>query len=123
MRYALLNPQDGVDRLAVDIDPTVGTRAGWRWVPAPVPALPAYDPATQALDGPVRALVDGTIIESYTVRAKTAAEIDADRERTLDRLDAAILRVLLNHENRLRAIEGKAAVTATQFRAAIKALL
>lgn len=123
MRYALVNPSGGIDRLDASVDPAVQTRAGWRWLPCPEAARPAFDPATQVLDGPVRVVTDTAVAESYTVRAKTPAELDADREAALDRLDLALFRIAFNHENRLRAIEGKAAVTAVQFRAAIKALL
>ena len=38
-------------------------------------------------------------------------------------INAAVLKVLFNHENRIRALEGKAAITAVQFVAAIKILL
>ena len=38
-------------------------------------------------------------------------------------IDAAVLKVLFNHENRIRAFEGKAAITTAQFITAIKALL
>lgn len=41
----------------------------------------------------------------------------------VDRIDLIILRVLFNHENRVRVLEGKQAVTMAQFRTAIKALL
>jgi hypothetical protein len=53
----------------------------------------------------------------------TAEAQDIRREKQLSRLDEATLRVLLNHENRLRALEGRQAVTATQLKSAAKALL
>jgi len=43
------------------------------------------------------------------------------RERILGNVDAAMLKVLLAQENRLRALEGKASMTAAQFRSALKA--
>jgi hypothetical protein len=52
----------------------------------------------------------------------TAATLDAEQQdREIDALGIAF-RVLFNHENRIRALEGKAAITATQFRTAVKAL-
>ena len=55
--------------------------------------------------------------------AKTAQELDADKDRVLDRYDILTFKVLFNHENRIRALEGQSARTAAQFRAALKALL
>lgn len=123
MRYALVNPQGDVDRFDSSVDPSVQTRAGWRWLPAPPAERPAFDPATQVLEGPVLMVAETAVTESYSVRAKTAGELDANREAALDRLDLALFKIAFNHENRLRALEGKAAITALQFRTAIKALL
>ena len=123
MRYALVRPDGTIDRLAIDIDPTMATRAGWRWLPAEPATPPSFDAATQVLTGPARAVGADLVAESYMVRDKTAGEIDADHEAMLDRMDAALLRVAFSQENRLRALESKVAVTAAQFRAAIKALL
>jgi hypothetical protein len=36
--------------------------------------------------------------------------------------DVISAKILFNHENRIRALEGKAAITAAQFRTAVKAL-
>lgn len=38
-------------------------------------------------------------------------------------INAAVLKVLFNHENRIRALEAKAAITPAQFVAVIKTLL
>jgi hypothetical protein len=39
-----------------------------------------------------------------------------------DRMDAISLKIAFNHENRIRVLEGKATITAAQFRAAVNAL-
>ncbi len=52
-----------------------------------------------------------------------AAAQDALRQRKLDAMDAAQVKVLFNHENRIRALEGKPALTHAQFKAAIFALI
>ena len=81
----------------------------------------AHDPATQ-----VKERVDTQHADRYTVaftvRDKTAQELDRDRDINLDAVDRVVLRVLFNHENRLRALEGRAPATPAEFRAAIKAL-
>lgn len=38
-------------------------------------------------------------------------------------ITTAVFKILFNHENRLRALEGKAAITAAQFLAALKQLM
>lgn len=61
------------------------------------------------------------VVRTFSI-ISAAALADAEKERSIDALGAAF-RILFNHENRIRALEGKAAVTAAQFRAALKALL
>jgi hypothetical protein len=41
----------------------------------------------------------------------------------LDKVDLVALQVAFNHENRVRALEGKQAITLAQFKTAVKALL
>ncbi len=86
---------------------------------------PAWTSATQVRTGPVIEEDHTAEIRRYvwTVRDKTAEELDADKEATIDRFDALGFKVMFNHENRVRALEGKAAITAAQFRSALKAML
>lgn len=42
---------------------------------------------------------------------------------TVDLMDMVQLRIMFNHENRIRALEGKAAITIAQFKTAIRTLL
>src|SRR5687767_9729490 len=90
-------------------------------------ALPGWQPATGAaiLAGePVQAdwNYDGAVFTAPTP-AQTAARDDAVKSLQVDALDLVALRALFNHENRIRALESRPAVTAAQFRTAIKALL
>lgn len=41
----------------------------------------------------------------------------------IDQWDVLSLRISFNHENRLRALEGKTAITVAQFKTAVKALV
>jgi len=69
------------------------------------------------------------VLRTRTIRDRTpqeiAAEDDALAARLLDDVGTfkAVGRVLFDHENRLRALEGRAPVNAAQFRAALKSLL
>jgi len=86
---------------------------------------PAYDSTTQVRSGPVVEEDHGLEIRRnvWTVRDKTAGELDDDAEAKIDRVDALTFKVMFNHENRVRALESKAPITANQFRAALKAML
>jgi hypothetical protein len=84
---------------------------------------PAFDPATQVRSGPVDTVGKDSVSRAWTVRAMTADELDAVKGVQVDAIDLVVGKVLLNHENRIRALEGKQAATAAQFRAALKALL
>lgn len=69
--------------------------------------------------------------ELWDVLAKQAPERlpalpaadDRRRETALGAIDVAMLRILLNQENRIRALEGKAAINAAQFRAALRGMV
>ncbi len=120
--YALISPQGTIDRRASNIDPSVQTKTGWKWLPLET-VNPDYDPATQVKEGPAVTVEAKRVLETYTVRSKTAPELDSDKTARVDRVDAASLAVVFNHENRIRALEGKAAVTLAQFKTAVKALV
>ena len=69
----------------------------------------------------------GVWSETLELVNKTAEELAADKEeetnRIISSLDRAQFLIAFNHENRIRALEGKTAITQQQFRNAIKPLL
>lgn len=68
--------------------------------------------------------IEGSPIETpEDVAERAATTARADEERLQNAMLRGIARVLLNHENRLRTLEGKPAVTIEQFKAAVKAIL
>jgi hypothetical protein len=104
-----------------DVPPDL-TRKGIRWLPVAV-TDPAFDPATEVKAGPVLTVEADRVTRAWTIRRMTAEEADAARTSAVDSLDALAFRIAFNHENRLRALEGKPAATTQQFRTALKALL
>ena len=122
--YALVRPDDIIDRVQSDsvVDPSVQTKFGWRWLPIVV-TRPTINPATQVFDGPQITVGASQVDFVYTARAKTAQELDADKEAQLPDVAGVMFRVMFNHENRIRVLEARPAVTVDQFRAVIKALL
>ena len=117
--YALVGPADEIKTFSSSVDPNVQTKPGWRWLPverSTVGAGPVADPA-------VTTVLADRVTVVITLRDKTASEIDAEKEGRLDAYDVLTFKVLFDHENRVRALEGKAAISAAQFRAALKARL
>ena len=86
---------------------------------------PTFDIATQIRSGPV--IEEDHVAEIrrhvWTVRDKTAEELDADAEARIDQVDVLAFKVMFNHENRIRTLAGQPQVTAAQFRTALKAML
>ena len=71
-------------------------------------------------------LVDGSMVNPPTqaeVDALTTAQLDAAQAEKSFSVEKLELRIAFNHENRIRALEGKAAITQAQFITALKALL
>lgn len=98
------------------------TRKGFVWLPLVV-TDPTFDPTTQVRSGPVDTVGQTSVSRAWSVRAMTSDELDALKGATVDAMDMLAFKVLFNHENRIRALESKQAVTAAQFKTALKALL
>ena len=96
-----------------------------KWLPAPKADLPSFNPATQVRAGPTYTVGSKAVTEAYTVRAKTAQELDAEKDALVARneSDKLIFEVLFDMANRIRALESKSAITRAQFRAHLKGLL
>ncbi len=126
MRYILATTEDMIVQpvrfAELDKAPDIAHK-GWRWLPcAPVPR-PAFDPAAETVEGPSYVVGAGTVTETWTKRALAAQELDARKEARLDAEDRLQFEVHFDLENRVRALEGRAAVTRAQYRAALKARL
>lgn len=109
MRFARIDTVTGAigEFVERDVKPDDIPHKNIRWLPAPRVASPEFDPAAQVLDGPFYAVTDREVIESYTVRDKTAAELDADLDAKIDRVDQAVRKALEDVERRLTVLEGR----------------
>jgi hypothetical protein len=122
-RFALVEASDSIVRQAeLPTRPPDLPHKGWRWLPVTV-TDPAHDSANQVKEGPVTTILPDEVTIVWTVRSKTAQELDADRSGQVESTDRVAFLIAFQHENRLRAIEGQPAVSQTQFRNALKALL
>jgi len=95
----------------------------FKWLPAPLAAVPSYDSEAQVLSGPMHTIEPNQVTQSYSVRNKTAQELDADKVGRVNAIADAVIRALCNHENRIRTVEVKPALSLAQCRDAFKALL
>lgn len=98
-------------------------------------AAGAYVPSSDATfvawlaDGTLPTNIDteanlGAVLAPYLVRPTNAAVLDGYTSSQADTvIQHLVFKILFNHENRIRALEGKGAVTAAQARAAVKALM
>lgn len=130
-RYAVIDGASGIVALVENptpptFNPAKGNEAHpapWRSLPAPVVTPPTYDAATQALVGPTYTVGATSVTESYTVRALTTQEINDAKDTQISGVDQVTIKVLFNHENRLRVLEAKAALTMPQFLAVLRTLV
>lgn len=93
------------------------------WLPFVRSAAPAFDPVTQVLLGPTVTVLADSVVSAYAVRQKTQTELDTDKQAYVYSVDMLVFKVLFNHENRVRALESKAAITSQQFKTALLGML
>jgi hypothetical protein len=93
-------------------------KPNWKWMAVERTAAPAYDQITSRLK---QSVIIGTDIVSvtYTVEPRSTADVEGKVKAELEKL-GALVKVIVNHEQRLRALEGKPALTRVQIEAAIK---
>ena len=101
---------------------------GVYWLPCPVVPPPSYDQAVEVRAGPDYRVEATEVVESWTVRLKTQAELDADieaaKEADVSAAEAlnTIFKALFFMANEIRALKGQAALTRPQFRNFLKNL-
>ena len=136
MKYVLTKISDGSVLEYTDSDNEAGnfppdvSQKDMRWYPLVKVVKPTIDPATQVAEKN-----DGVVVNDYvqdwTVRSKTQPELDQD-VADLDTLNDLLAidavanifgKIAFDIENRVRALESKSVITATQYKAAVKAAL
>jgi hypothetical protein len=150
-RYALVDPQDAINRFSTvyggfDVS-KAGVDTGWRWLSCPSVAPPSYNAKTEKVTGPTYTVGAEAVVESWSVVSLTAQEISDAKDAAVSGLDMTIygtlLEVILSLENDNRVIKTKInalidatavatvkftngqanSITMTQLKTAIKALI
>ena len=122
---ALIYPHDPVvivERRLIDLADVPPNKLPL-WRPVAAVGDDAYDPATQIKSGPVTTIESNRVVDTWTIRAKTAAELDAEKDLKISAIDALQFAVHFDMENRVRVLEAKPQITAAQYRNALKARL
>jgi hypothetical protein len=113
-----------VERRMIDVATIPPHKASW-WRPVVEAGNDPIDPATQIKTGPVTTIEATRVLDTYTIRNKTAQELDDDKAARIDSMNGqqALIKVLHNLHNRIRTLEGQSTHTLAQFKNAIKSLL
>jgi hypothetical protein len=90
--HALIGPDDAVVRIEANIDPTTGTKPGYRWLPVE-DTNPSHDAALHIKTGPVVTVEATRLTRVWTVRDKTAQELTDETNARLDDAAAAMDRI------------------------------
>jgi hypothetical protein len=127
MRYVLV--EDVTNKILEEVDGDKRFRSGtppdlpqkpFRWLPLKVTDPKVPDDATHIKDGPVTKIEAKRVTKVYTVRKKTAKELDADKDSQLPLIDSVAFKIMLDIENRTRVIEKRPSVTALEYRTNLK---
>lgn len=123
-QYALIDAtgqiRESRDFAAAPPDLTI--TQGVQWLPIEITS-PPFDPALQVRTGPVTTILGDKVTRVWTVRNKTAQELDDEKTTRVTDVDFLLFELAFDHENRIRVLEAKAPVTKAQFRNALKARL
>ena len=129
-RYALV--EDGTDKILQEVDGDKKFRSGttpdlpqkpFRWLPIKVTNPDLLDHETHMKDGPLISVKDDRVVKVWTIRPRTAQELDDVKESHIPRTDSIQFKTMLDIENRTRIVEKKPSVTALEYRASLKEML
>ena len=130
MRYVLV--EDETDTILKEVEGDREFRTGtppdlplkpFRWLPLEITNPDVDDYATHTKEGPVEAVKAKKVTRVWTVRPKTADELDADKEGQIPPSDSIQFKAMLDVENRTLALESKPAVTVDDYRETLKGML
>lgn len=109
MRYANIDTSNGAIREFREFDdkPEDIPHKNVKWLPAPVVHAPPYDAARQVLEGFVYQVMGTEVVQVWTVRDKTAAELSDDIDAKIASIDEATRKALESLDARVSALEGK----------------
>ena len=130
MRYVLV--EDETDTILKEVEGDREFRTGtppdlplkpFRWLPLEITNPDIPNRTTHLKEGPVTTVRAKKITRVWTVRPKTADELDTIKEEQIPHSDSIQFKTMLDVENRTLALEGKPTVTVLEYRETLKGML
>ena len=118
----ILKEVDGNKRFRTGIPPTLPLKP-FHWLPIEITNPDIPDHATHVKEGPVITVEADKVTKVWTVRPLTEQELDDAKELQIPPSDSITFKTMLDVENRTLALESKPAVTASEYRETLKAML
>ena len=124
--------EDGTNKILKEVDGDKKFRSGtppdlpqkpFRWLPLEVINPDLLNHETHMKDGPNYNLKSDRVVKVWTIRPRTAQELDDVKEGKLPLSDSIGFKTMLDIENRTRIVEKKPSVTALEYRALFKEML
>src|ERR1041385_7806077 len=118
-RFALINTTDNslIELRSYATQPPDPAGKPRKWLPCDPVAQPSFDPTIEKILGPTYTVGTTSVTEVWAKTSLTAQEISDAKDSAIAGSFGGIIpvvaQVMLNHENRIRALEGKAAITMT----------
>jgi hypothetical protein len=122
MLYALISPEDTVDRIQSNVDPEVQTKPGWRWLPVVDEERPPYNPELQNAIGTVT-VQETQVLRGWIIVDFTPEEILSRKTSWVNSIERAVMTALFNQENRLLTLEQQPTITLEEYKIKIRDLI
>lgn len=121
--WGLVSPENEVTKEEKNIDSTVATKQGWRWLSIVDLPSPIYNSKLQCIDGPYFN-VTGEIIERYwNVRDKILDEIESDKRTIITSIPQIVIDILFIQENKIRELNQQTLLNKEEFINYIKSIM
>lgn len=115
MMFGFIDPDNKVIRFDSDIDPTVATRSGYKWLPVEEAERPAYSPSTHnAVTSYV--ITDDKIIQTWEVTELSENEKYVLRTNKINSVDQIALLIFLDLENKYRQLTDQPPISLDEYK-------
>ena len=115
MLHALIGPNNEIIRIEDNIDPNVGTKAGYYWLPVNDISRPSYN-SNLYVAKQVVTITEDAVVRDWELRDKTQDEINDDKMNIVNNIDNLVLNTLLSLENRMRSINNENNINIDEYK-------
>ena len=123
-QYVLLSPTDTIEKSSTqDGVLSVGTKAGWRWLPVVKSSVDNSTDANYTVSETVQTITPTEVQRVSTKRDMTGAEKLAKVKQEATGADRILITILFDMANQIRTNNGQGTITKPQFLNYIEGLL